>query len=137
MAITNFIPEVWAASLLSNLQKNLVYGGLANRDYEGEISEFGDTVHITSLADPTIGESRHGERRDARCDDEHGRRPRREESIVRTASGRCFRRRARPARAVLSLGRRSLPPCITCLSSLRLPPLFWPGEQNASATGSR
>ena len=54
MAITNFIPEVWAASLLSNLQKNLVYGGLANRDYEGEISAFGDTVHITSIATPTI-----------------------------------------------------------------------------------
>lgn len=54
MAITKFIPEVWAASLLSNLQKNLVYGGLANRDYEGEISAFGDTVHITSIATPTI-----------------------------------------------------------------------------------
>lgn len=54
MAITNFIPEVWAASLLSNLQKNLVYGGIANRDYEGEISAFGDTVHITSIATPTI-----------------------------------------------------------------------------------
>ena len=54
MAISNFIPEVWAASLLSNLKKNLVYGGLANRDYEGEISAFGDTVHITSIAAPTI-----------------------------------------------------------------------------------
>lgn len=54
MAISNFIPEVWAASLLSNLQKNLVYGGIANRDYEGEISAFGDTVHITSIATPTI-----------------------------------------------------------------------------------
>ena len=54
MAITNFIPEVWAASLLSNLQKNLVYGGIANRDYEGEISAFGDTVHITSIATPNI-----------------------------------------------------------------------------------
>lgn len=55
MAIANFIPEVWAASLLTNLKKNLVFGGLANRDYEGEISDFGDTVHITSIAAPTIG----------------------------------------------------------------------------------
>ena len=55
MAIANFIPEVWAASLLTNLKKNLVFGGLANRDYEGEISNFGDTVHITSIAAPTIG----------------------------------------------------------------------------------
>lgn len=54
MAITNFIPEVWAASILSVLQKSLVFGGIANRNYEGEISEFGDTVHITSIADPTI-----------------------------------------------------------------------------------
>jgi hypothetical protein len=54
MAITNFIPEVWHASLLSVLDKSLVFGGLANRDYEGDISAFGDTVHITAIADPTI-----------------------------------------------------------------------------------
>lgn len=57
MAITNFIPEVWSAKLLTALEKNLVYGaaGVVNRDYEGEISQFGDTVHITNLVDPTIG----------------------------------------------------------------------------------
>lgn len=54
MAIANFIPEVWAASLLTNLHKSLVYGSLCNRDYEGEISGYGDTVHITSIAAPTI-----------------------------------------------------------------------------------
>lgn len=54
MAITNFIPEVWAASILSVLEKSLVFGGIANRNYEGEISEYGDTVHITSITDPTI-----------------------------------------------------------------------------------
>ena len=54
MAITNFIPEVWSATLLSVLQKNLVYGGVCNRDYEGEIANFGDTVHIVSISDPTI-----------------------------------------------------------------------------------
>lgn len=57
MAITSFIPEVWAAKLLTALEKNLVYGaaGVVNRDYEGEISQYGDTVHITNLVDPTIG----------------------------------------------------------------------------------
>lgn len=57
MAITNFIPEVWSAKLLTALENNLVYGaaGVVNRDYEGEISQFGDTVHITNLVDPTIG----------------------------------------------------------------------------------
>lgn len=57
MAISNFIPEVWSADLLVALEKSLVYGagGVVNRDYEGEISQYGDTVHITSLADPTVG----------------------------------------------------------------------------------
>ena len=54
MAITKFIPEVWSASLLSVLDKSLVFGSVANRDYEGDISAFGDTVHITSVADPAI-----------------------------------------------------------------------------------
>jgi len=56
MAITNFVPEVWAAELLVALEKSLVYAapGVVNRDYEGEISQFGDTVHITGLAEPTI-----------------------------------------------------------------------------------
>lgn len=56
MAITNFIPEVWAAELLTTLSQSAVYSGApcSNRDYEGEISAFGDTVHITSITDPTI-----------------------------------------------------------------------------------
>lgn len=53
----NFIPTVWAARLLSALEKALVYGqqGIVNRDYEGEISQSGDTVKIGSIGDPTIG----------------------------------------------------------------------------------
>jgi hypothetical protein len=56
MAITKFQPEIWAAELLSVLDKSLVYAGspCSNRDYEGEISAFGDRVHITSVGDPTI-----------------------------------------------------------------------------------
>lgn len=57
MAIANFIPEVWAAQLLVALEKSLVYAApdVVNRDYEGEIANYGDTVHITALNDPTIG----------------------------------------------------------------------------------
>ena len=53
----NFIPTVWAARLLSALEKSLVYGqaGVVNRDYEGEITASGDTVKIGSIGDPTIG----------------------------------------------------------------------------------
>lgn len=57
MAISAFKPEVWSAELLVSLEKSLVYGatGVVNRNYEGEISQYGDTVHIVNLADPTIG----------------------------------------------------------------------------------
>ena len=57
MAIDAFKPEVWSAELLVALEKALVYAapGVVNRDYEGEIAQYGDTVRITSLADPTIG----------------------------------------------------------------------------------
>lgn len=57
MAIDRFIPEVWSAQLLVALEKSLVFAqpGVVNRDYEGEISDYGDTVRITSISDPTIG----------------------------------------------------------------------------------
>jgi len=54
MAITKFQPEIWSAQILSVLAKSLVYGGIVNRDYEGEIAQYGDTVHIPSVADPNI-----------------------------------------------------------------------------------
>ncbi|MBB4072052.1 P22 phage major capsid protein family protein [Canibacter oris] len=57
MALDKFVPEVWAAQIITELEKAHVFGSqdTVNRDYEGEIANFGDTVHITSLADPTIG----------------------------------------------------------------------------------
>lgn len=56
MAITNFIPEIWSAQLLSSLKKSLIFAGpgVANRDYEGAIAESGDTVKISSISRPTI-----------------------------------------------------------------------------------
>ena len=54
MAITNFIPEVWSASILEALRAKLVYPSLCNRDYEGDIREAGDTVHITGYDDVTV-----------------------------------------------------------------------------------
>lgn len=54
--VSNFIPELWSARILSALRKSLVYAGpgVVNRDYEGEIANAGDTVHITSFVDPTV-----------------------------------------------------------------------------------
>lgn len=56
MAINNFIPTVWAGSILRNLNKALVYGqiGVVNRDYEGEIRDKGDSVKINSLGPVTV-----------------------------------------------------------------------------------
>jgi N4-gp56 family major capsid protein len=56
MSITRFRPEIWSATLLVALRKQLVYAGptIVNRDYEGEITQAGDTVRITSISRPTI-----------------------------------------------------------------------------------
>lgn len=54
MAISNFIPQLWEARLLAHLDKNLVYGNLVNRDYEGDISAAGDTVKINQISDITV-----------------------------------------------------------------------------------
>ena len=56
MAFSNFIPEVWSARLLEHLDKVHVYAGLMNRDYEGEIRAFGDTVHINQVGNITISD---------------------------------------------------------------------------------
>jgi N4-gp56 family major capsid protein len=56
MAIS-FIPEIWSSLMLSRLEKSLVFAGpgVVNRNYEGEISDMGDTVRVRSMGDPTIG----------------------------------------------------------------------------------
>lgn len=56
MAVDSFIPEVWSAELLTTLDKQYVLAApdATNRDYEGDIAQAGDTVHITSVADPTV-----------------------------------------------------------------------------------
>jgi hypothetical protein len=56
MAFHNFIPEVWSARLLEHLDKVHVYAGLMNRDYEGDIRAFGDTVHINQIGSITIND---------------------------------------------------------------------------------
>ncbi|MFT4005889.1 MAG: P22 phage major capsid protein family protein [Lacrimispora sp.] len=54
MSVTNFIPTIWSARLLEHLDKKHVYASLLNRDYEGEIKNFGDTVKINQIGDVTI-----------------------------------------------------------------------------------
>jgi P22 coat protein - gene protein 5. len=54
MAITTFIPELWNARLIYALDKAHVAAGLVNRNYEGQITKMGDTVHINSIGAITI-----------------------------------------------------------------------------------
>lgn len=54
MSIQNFIPQIWSARLLAHLDKRHVYVNLLNRDYEGEIKNFGDTVKINQIGEVTI-----------------------------------------------------------------------------------
>jgi len=56
MAISNFKPEIWSRAILLTLRNKLVFGSLCNRDYEGDIRQAGDTVHILNLSDPTISD---------------------------------------------------------------------------------
>lgn len=54
MSIQKFRPEIWSPVLQVALRQNLIYSAFANRDYEGEIAEAGDTVRITSVGRPSI-----------------------------------------------------------------------------------
>ena len=56
MSVTNFIPELWSTQLLLAFRKDTVFGNLINRDYEGEIRQAGDTVHITTPGAITVGD---------------------------------------------------------------------------------
>lgn len=56
MAFSNFIPQIWSARLLDHLDKTHVYSSLMNRDYEGEIRAYGDTVRINQISDITISD---------------------------------------------------------------------------------
>jgi hypothetical protein len=55
MTLTSFIPTIWAARLLQNLNEAHVFASLANRDYEGDIKASGDTVKINAIGRVTIG----------------------------------------------------------------------------------
>ena len=54
MSVANFIPTLWSARLLAHLDKAHVYAALVNRDYEGEIRNYGDTVKVNQIGDVTI-----------------------------------------------------------------------------------
>lgn len=54
MSIKNFIPTIWSTKILQHMRDNLVYGGLVNRDYEGEIKRRGSSVEVSMPGEVTI-----------------------------------------------------------------------------------
>lgn len=56
MAVTTFIPQLWSGALLAHLDKAHVVANLVNRDYEGTIRQYGDTVKINQIGAITIND---------------------------------------------------------------------------------
>ena len=56
MSLNNFIPTIWSARLYETLKKAHVFANVVNRDYEGEISSYGDSVKINSIGSITVGD---------------------------------------------------------------------------------
>ena len=46
MATAAFIPQIWSSYFLRRLRETLVWGSRTNRNYEGEIANYGATVKI-------------------------------------------------------------------------------------------
>jgi hypothetical protein len=55
-----YIPEIWSGKLLEKFYKATVFAQIANTDYEGEISEYGDKVYIRTVPDIVISEYQKG-----------------------------------------------------------------------------
>ena len=53
---SNFIPEVWSKKLLKIFDKSVVMAKLVNTDFEGDIQNAGDTVHVRTFGDVTIND---------------------------------------------------------------------------------
>ena len=54
--LQNFIPEVWGASIMDYMEKNLVYGALAN-DMSGMVANGGDRIHLPKHTEVTASDT--------------------------------------------------------------------------------
>lgn len=53
--LSNFIPEVWSTNVIANIDRvNLAMKIMTNTDYEGEIRQQGDTVHVRTFGNVTV-----------------------------------------------------------------------------------
>lgn len=56
MSVSSFIPEVWSQSMLHALDAKYIGVANCNRQYEGEIKEKGNIVHICGLTPVTVSD---------------------------------------------------------------------------------
>lgn len=56
MSVSSFIPEVWTQSMLHALDAKYIGVANCNRQYEGEIKEKGNIVHICGLTPVTVSD---------------------------------------------------------------------------------
>lgn len=54
MSYKNFVPRVWAKEIQHELERKLVFAEDCNKQYEGQVSNLGDTVKILGVGKPTI-----------------------------------------------------------------------------------
>ena len=54
MAYENFIPSVWSEAINRGLERECVFLQDCNRQYEGDVSKMGDSVHILGVGKPTV-----------------------------------------------------------------------------------
>ena len=61
MSYKNFVPRVWAKAIQHELEKAFVFVEDCNKEYEGTVSNLGDTVKILGVGKPTIRTQTGGE----------------------------------------------------------------------------
>jgi N4-gp56 family major capsid protein len=50
-----FIPEIWSQEIIYQTNNASVFGGLVRRDFDGEIANEGDVVHVPLFSSVTVG----------------------------------------------------------------------------------
>jgi len=53
-SFTGFVPAIWSKKFIKLYDKLTVMQGLVNTDFEGDIQNFGDTVHVRQFGDVAI-----------------------------------------------------------------------------------
>jgi hypothetical protein len=60
MSVTNFIPEIWSASILRGFEKASIFASVCNRDYTGELAGRGDIVKVPKIGAVAIRDYQKG-----------------------------------------------------------------------------